>query len=221
MTCSYEDQITINKIYGIPMNKMIVVPNGVDCSATLFTPIEKRLENKKLLGLTNEKIGLFMGSWHKPNLEACEEIFKIAPSCPDVNFLLMGSQCAYFENNKKKIPSNVGMLGLVSEEVKNRIFSTVDFALNPMLLGSGTNLKMFDYMSAGIPVITTEFGSRGIPNKAIMILSDIFEMAKEINSFEINKMEDIIFKSRKYVEETYDWSIIADNLKNYLDTIIG
>ena len=74
----------------------------------------------------------------------------------------------YFQN--RDIPTNVGLLGVVNEMEKNRVFSTVDFALNPMYSGSGTNLKMFDFMSAGIPIITSEFGTRGIDNKNIFII---------------------------------------------------
>ena len=218
MTCSFEDQITINKIYGIPLEKMIVVPNGVDCEETSFTAVEQRLKNKAELGLSNEKLGLFMGSWHKPNLEACEEIFKIASECPQVKFLLMGSQCLYFEKEKTKIPSNVGFLGLVSDEVKNRVFATVDFALNPMLSGSGTNLKMFDYMAAGIPVITTEFGTRGINSKNHFIVTEIDEMESIINNYEFDNYADMITNSRKYVENTFDWKsiskILIDEMQN-------
>ena len=216
MTCSEKDKIDLSELYSIPLEKILVIPNGVDCSATVFTPLEQRLENKVQLGLENEKTGLFMGSWHKPNLDACEEIIKLAPKCPNIKFLLMGSQCMYYE--KKKLPANVGILGLVSEEAKNRIFSTVDFALNPMMSGSGTNLKMFDYMSAGIPVITTEFGTRGIENKDIFIVKEIKEMDKYINSFELCSLENMVFNAREYTEEIFDWSKIVNILIDKLAT---
>lgn len=212
MTCSYEDQVTLNQIYGVPMEKMVVIPNGVDCDITTFTPVDQRRENKKTLELENEKLALFMGSWHKPNLEACEEILKIALQCPEVKFLLMGSQCAYFENRKKMLPPNVGMLGLVSEEEKKRIFAVVDFALNPMLSGSGTNLKMFDYMSAGIPVITTEFGTRGIDNKDVFIISEIEDMPKVINEFDLKNNFEMIVNARNYVYENFNWNVIGEKL---------
>lgn len=207
MTCSEEDRITLSDLYSIPKEKIIVVPNGVDTDKTNFVSIDERIKNKIEAGLRNEKIGLFVGSWHGPNLEACEEIFKIADQCPDVKFMLMGSQCMYFEN--KEIPKNVGLLGLVSEEQKNKIFSMVDFALNPMKSGSGTNLKMFDYMSAGIPIITTEFGTRGIENKDIFIIKEIEQMHEVINNFDIRKNNEAVVNARQYVEQEFDWNKIA------------
>lgn len=215
MTCSQEDVETLHKLYGVPKEKMIVVPNGVDSAATQFTSVSERLQMKRKLGLEREKTGLFMGSWHQPNLDACEAIFKIAEKCPDVKFLLMGSQCLYFRG--RAIPDNVGMLGLVSEEEKNRVFSAVDFALNPMMSGSGTNLKMFDYMSAGIPVITTEFGTRGIDDKSQFIISEVDEMAETASAFELGDHAERVETARKYVEDTFDWSVIAKTLLNHLE----
>lgn len=215
MTCSEEDKKTLAELYHLDEQKIIVVPNGVDCDETPFVPVEQRLKNKKKLGLENEKIGLFMGSWHQPNLDACEKIFEIAKKCSDVKFLLMGSQCLYFQN--KDIPNNVGLLGLVSEEEKNRVFSTVDFALNPMYGGSGTNLKMFDYMSAGIPIITTEFGTRGIDNKEIFIISEASEMDQIIEKISIENESDRVSEARKYVEFEFDWKRIVEKMRKKME----
>jgi len=208
ITCSEEDRQAIHMLYNINLDKIVVVPNGVDCSQIKFTNIEERLENKNRIGLKQEKIGIFMGSWHGPNLEACEKIFEFAHECNDVNFLIMGSQCKYFEN--RKIPGNVGMLGIVSDEQKDNIFRNIDFALNPMLSGSGTNLKMFDYMAAGVPIITTPFGTRGINNNDLFHVAEICDIPKIINELDLCRSEEMVKKARKTVEELFDWKVIAD-----------
>jgi glycosyltransferase involved in cell wall biosynthesis len=219
MTCSLEDKETLAGIYGVGAEKISVVPNGVDCSQTRFTDLNARTANKKALGLGAETIGLFMGSWHGPNLEACEKIIEFAPKCPDVRILFMGSQCLYF--SKRTLPANIGLLGVVSEEVKNRVFSAVDFAVNPMLSGSGTNLKMFDYMAAGIPVITTEFGARGIDRKTVFHITEIDDMADAVNAFRLPAQEQTVNDARRYVEEEFDWAVIAQKLVGKLDELIG
>ena len=210
MTCSEDDKEAISDLYGISSNKIIVVPNGVDTKKTKYVNIEERKINKQNLRLENEKLGIFIGSWHPPNIEACEKIFEIAEKCQNTKFLLIGSHCLALNN--KKIPKNIALMGIVSEEVKNRIFSVADFALNPMLSGSGTNLKMFDYMAAGIPVITTEFGTRGIENKEFFHISDISNMHNIINDFILSENKEIIDKQRKYVEEYFDWKVISNNV---------
>ena len=219
MTCSKEDKLKLHDLYDVPIEKVIVVPNGVDVSATKYVSINARLHNKHNENLADQKIGLFMGSWHGPNLEACEYIFEIAEKCPDVVFLLMGSQCMYFEQHKNDyaIPENVGFLGLVSEEEKLKVFNTVDFALNPMMSGSGTNLKMFDYMSAGIPVITTSFGTRGIENTEGLIVAEIEEMPDVINNLVLSKCSKQIETARRTVEDEFDWNVISKKLLRRLE----
>ncbi|MDE7311937.1 MAG: glycosyltransferase [Eubacterium sp.] len=214
MTCSKEDQQLLNQKYGISTDKMIEVPNGVDCDEIPFTSVPERIKNKKDMGLLGEKLGIFMGSWHQPNLEACEAIFQIALECPDTKFLLMGSQCEYFRN--RKLPKNVGLLGLVSKEVKNKVFGAVDFALNPMASGSGTNLKMFEYMAAGIPVITTEFGTRGIDDKRYFTICEVRDMSKEIMNLSLSQKEEQIKNARSCVIKKFDWKNISMSLKSQI-----
>lgn len=215
MTCSEEDCQKIYELYNISMKKMVVVPNGVNTKEIFFTPTYKRMENKEKLGIGGEKIGVFMGSWHGPNLEACEVLFQIAPKCPDVKFMLMGSQCLYFKN--RKLPPNVACMGLVSEETKATVFRTVDFALNPMYSGSGTNLKMFDYMAGGLPIITTEFGTRGIEKKdSFIIANTVEEFAKAIQEFQISQQAERVKQARIYAESTFDWGVIVNNLRTYI-----
>lgn len=213
MACSKDDKQKLSELYNIPLDKIIIVPNGVDADLVKFTNFESRKANKKKLGIENEKIVLFMGSWHQPNLEACKYIFKLAEKTPEIKYLLMGSQCLYFRN--KKIPKNVGLLGVLDEDAKQAVLDAVDVALNPMMSGSGTNLKMFEYMAAGIPVITTEFGARGIGEKDFFILSSINEMDSDIckalygHDLDMCKLTNSV---RKYIEENFDWSKIANIL---------
>ena len=218
MTCSEEDREKINNVYQISVEKVIVVPNGVNTKEIQFTSVKQRLENKKRLGLDGEKIGIFMGSWHGPNLEACEVLFKVAERCPDVKFMLIGSQCMYFKD--RKLPSNVAPMGLVSEETKARVFSTADFALNPMYSGSGTNLKMFDYMAGGLPIITTEFGTRGIQKKdSFIIANTVDDFVQAVNEFVLKDETDRVTMARAYVEKSFDWSAIVKELQDKIKVL--
>lgn len=212
LTCSKEDASRIEKLYDIDSKKIIVVPNGVNVEETKFCTTEERQENKQLLGLSEgHLIGIFMGSWHGPNINAAKEVILMAKNCPSITFLLMGSVCDYFRGYT--IPKNVGLLGVVSASEKQKVFDCVDFALNPMRSGSGTNLKMFDYMSAGIPVITTRFGTRGIDDKTNFIFAEtISDFVNEICKFQLEDHEEMAKNGRNYVQEYFDWSIISKML---------
>ncbi|MEG6522883.1 glycosyltransferase family 4 protein [Desulfotomaculum sp. 1211_IL3151] len=219
MTCSQEDKERLAELYQIPLEKFIIVPNGVDLSSVPFTGWEERRKNKRELDLENEFLALFMGSWHPPNLEACENVFQMAKQIPEVKFLLLGSQCLAFA--QKEIPPNVGLLGAVTDEEKNYLFSLVDIALNPMVSGSGTNLKMFDYMAAGIPVLSTEFGARGIGavNGEQILISSLRDMPGEIYKFQNMSPEassSITARAADLVRERFAWNKIAEKLRERL-----
>jgi Glycosyltransferase len=223
MTCSQEDAERLAELYNVPKDKFITVPNGVDTTAVPFIPWAERQRKKRALGLEEEILVLFVGSWHPPNLEACEEIFRIAKQLPNVKFLLMGSQCIAFKN--RQLPDNVGLLGVVDDEEKNFIFSIVDLAINPMKSGSGTNLKMFDYLAAGIPVISTEFGARGIGSVGgeHLIICTVDEMPEIIYEFINNDDRTLrmVKAGHKLVSDKFDWKSIASVLFVKLNQVQG
>ncbi|HET8877630.1 MAG TPA: glycosyltransferase, partial [Casimicrobiaceae bacterium] len=63
---------------------------------------------------------------------------------------------------QRDCPVNVRLVGKLSEEDKLQYLQSADIAVNPMFAGSGTNIKMFDFMAAGLPVVATSMGARGI-----------------------------------------------------------
>jgi len=208
--CSEEDKINLVKTYKIDSKKIFVIPNGVDVSKSRFVAPNNRKVAKKVYGLENERIGVFIGSSHKPNIEAVNQILGLASQCTDTKFIILGSVCKEFKLDG--LPQNVGMLGVVDEKVKNKVFSLVDFALNPMMSGTGTNVKVFDYMASGIPVITTEIGARGIECRESLIISTIDEFKDIINSFDYENYETRISAARKYVLDNFDWELLGNKL---------
>jgi glycosyltransferase involved in cell wall biosynthesis len=55
----------------------------------------------------------------------------------------------------------VHFAGVVSEQEKQVWLARASVGLNPILTGSGTNLKMAEYAAWGLPVLSTAFGARG------------------------------------------------------------
>lgn len=211
IACSREDMERLKEYYGIPLDKMTAVPNGVDCRMTEYISLDEREALKEQVGIGGERLALFMGSWHPPNLRACEAIFGFARETPDIKYLILGSQCLAFKG--VSVPQNVGMMGPVDEDVKNIVLGLVDVALNPMTSGSGTNLKMFDYMAAGIPVITTEFGARGIDEVQHFTTVDISGFPRAVRDLleaDADELSDRLLKARAYVEENFDWPVLAE-----------
>lgn len=211
ITCSENDKNILSEIYNTPRKKFIVIPNGVDCDEIEFITIEQRQHMKKKVGFEDDYIAIFIGSWHPPNIEAVHFILKIADELPYIKFLIIGSVSMAFTN--KKLPDNVGLMGIVTESEKKFIYKIADLALNPMFSGSGTNLKMFDYMAAGIPVISTEFGARGIKKEMGLFISETENFVRDISQIlNSERLSENILLARNYTQNEFNWSKLADNL---------
>lgn len=213
--CSEDDLETMHSMYGIPKEQLHLLPNGVATEDNPFITIEERKQYKKKYALENEKVAIFIGGGHRPNMEACEMIMKAASFCKDTKFLFAGNLCN--ELSRKLCPENTALLGMISEETRRFLFSVADIALNPMYSGSGSNIKMFDYMAMGIPIITSKFGARGICDTSIFHIADTAdELISTINSFELKNDNASVIKARRLIEEKYDWKIIAENIGKIL-----
>jgi glycosyltransferase involved in cell wall biosynthesis len=84
-----------------------------------------------------------------------------------------------------------------------------------MFSGSGTNIKMFDFMAAGLPTLTTLIGARGITNHNQNVMriveprAECFEKALRelsVNDFERHKIGKA---ARACVEDNYSWEGIS------------
>jgi glycosyltransferase involved in cell wall biosynthesis len=143
------DQDLLSRFYGIPRNKVIVIPNGVDFSRFEDAP-----------SVTNPSISynktiFFHGtlSWY-PNLEAANIIVNyLAPKIPEVMFLIAGANLPLSLIRKIEKTRNVRYLGYL-ENLEGWIkASTVCIA--PILRGGGTKLKILEYAAAGKPIVAT------------------------------------------------------------------
>lgn len=120
-----------------------------------------------------------------------------------------------------KKAKNVILLGRISDEEKQELYRLADVALNPMTSGSGTNIKMLDYMAAGLPVISTPVGARGLDlenyeNAIICEIPDFPAKIKQIlNDNELHAK--ISLNGRRTVEDKFDWRKIASEMVKVLE----
>ena len=150
------DQDYFIKNYKINKNKTVLMQ--IPSSINNFIELSKN-ESRKKLGLPlNKTIAIFHGALpHPPNKEAMSLILKkIAPKFRNSNilFVLAGLNLKKFEKN------NVISLGFV--ENLEGLLAAADFAIVPIISGSGQRVKCSDYISAGLPFITTKKGIQGI-----------------------------------------------------------
>ena len=206
--CAPEDKDNFTKLYDISLD-MPFIANGVDLETVEFFSKKRKNFQKRKLKFNDKKTAIFIGSAHGPNIDAVDEIIKMAKIKDDFIFLIVGGVCTAFQN--KELPKNILLKGFVNDDKKNQLLSISNIALNPMKTGSGSNLKMLDYLASGIPIITTKIGARGLnlPSK-ILIYAKPKEFIKYFDN--IDYYTDAK-KGKNYVIKHFDWKSIANNLK--------
>ena len=210
------------KIYGVAEDKIRLLPHGVDISTTPF--IERASHNKiksKLKEISDKTTFVFTGSWHPPNLESVEFIISnLSPVNKDYHYFIVGSVTDYYvrEHPKTKIPENVTMLGLVSDSEKIGIYKLSDYAINPMFSGAGTNIKMLEYMAAGLPIISTKFGARGLKFSKNMLVCDKENFRNTIQFAVNSKYEESnsISENFNIIKNEYDYDLISRKCNSFL-----
>lgn len=219
-TCTADDIVSLSRLYGSRSGPTCAVPNGVDPDASPFVAPGQRRALRERLNLPLGPSALFVGSWHEPNIDAARLIVGMARNLPTVDFLIVGSVCFAIQDEDR--PRNVRLLGVLEDDVKALVSAVCDIALNPMQLGSGSNLKMFDYLSSGNPVLTTEFGARGINISheiECFIISDLGDFESNIIKIlaDLPLRDFLAHNSRRLIESEYAWDIIADKFVNFLN----
>ena len=193
--------------YDIDKDKITVIPPFINPHEFQKTSSEKRTLEK-----TSKKIEVvFHGSYaHPPNYDAFQLILNyIAPEVgkrnSSVYFLLAGPSVPIFER------PHVKSLGFVED--LQTLLANSDIAIVPLLMGEGAKIKVFDYMAAGLPIISTKKGIRAIKaesNKHAIILDAvdqrfidaIIDLADDPNKREILGRNAFELARVKYSQES-------------------
>lgn len=184
---------------------IMVVPNGA-LPPQPATPEQQAQARHKISqsGLS----AVFLGSAHPPNVEAGQFIVKqLAPACPQVQFHLVGSVCG----SLTPISPNVVLWGLVDEGLKTAILDHVNLALNPVNSGSGSNIKLADFMANGLYTLSTPFGVRGYTDQIAghYALADLDQFASVLNAFVVSDIDSPALRAQRHALFTAHLSMYA------------
>ncbi len=228
VTCSIEDAEVLAARAGRPASDgFVVIPNGTDVATTVPSPEHRTAAGRRWRdrwralahpAVAPSAVAVFVASWHPPNLDAAQALIDLAPELPDVVVLLVGSHSRYFQG--RTLPPNVVLAGVVSDTAKRTLLASVDVALNPMRTGSGTNLKIVEYFAAGIPVVSTPFGARGLDaGDEHLVLAEIDGFGAAVRGVLADPAaaHRRAAAARRLVVARYGWDRLGDRLADLLE----
>ncbi|TQR43695.1 glycosyltransferase family 4 protein [Paenibacillus popilliae] len=214
---SEEDRNKLKEIIPHGIRNSISIQNGVDLKLNSFFERDYSSIRKIFNG---HPVILFIGSSHQPNVEALNYIIeKLALENKHYYFLVIGSVC---DSYTKITPNNVVLMGKVDESTKDVLYRISDIAINPIYTGSGSNLKLAEYFSYKLPVVTTTFGARGynIQTNEHAIICELESFSNEITNLIRDKelKAKLVKNAYNFVQNDVNWLALARKYDDYLRT---
>lgn len=217
-TVSHVDCRQFECLYGI---KPEILPNGVDIDTfdqVSITQIEFVKKNYKL----TDKTILFMGSYlYKPNQEGIDFLIKkvmpkVVQRQPAVRLAIVGGEVPY----KKPWLITPGCIPFQELPV---FIKSCTIGVAPIFSGSGTRLKILEYMAAGKPVVSTAKGVEGIKAKEgidFLVAEEEADFAVAICQLLTDRIlsDSIGDKGQKSVRKFYSWKKILEGFPGSLQT---
>lgn len=156
---SEADRDFFTQKYKISKQKIILIQTPSSISDVLERSNDLKINSRKKLGLPLDKtIAIFHGGLpHPPNQEAVDLIKNYISkkiSDPKLLFVMAGNNLEPFREG------NVLSLGFV-DDLKDLLYSA-DFAIVPIISGSGMRVKCSDYITTALPFVSTKKGIEGI-----------------------------------------------------------
>lgn len=138
----------------------LMVPNGIDPERFRFSPTTRTRVRAELSIPDNVKLFLFTASKWGPNQEAFDFLLGFAKTHErrllehGIHLLVVGNVVAA----PIRLPA-LTATGNVDEA--EPYFAAADAAINPLVTGGGTNVKMGEFIAARLPILVSAFGARG------------------------------------------------------------
>ncbi len=214
---SQNDAYHFEKLYG---EKSLIVPNGVDIQ--FFDAVSNnQIKDIKAKYNLSGKLVLFMGLLaYLPNQEGLDFLINsvfpvVRKKMPDLKLVITGGML-------KNIEKWIINPGIIPFEEIPILVKACDVCVAPIFSGSGTRVKILEYMAAGKPVVSTTKGAEGISVKNgenLVIADDVENFAEEIVSL-VKKPEysgRISIQGRTLVRKNYSWTRIMHSFNRVLD----
>ena len=217
------DKSRLANLYAFDESKIYVVPNGANLKPKYVFSDYDRNEIRRYLKLDKTLVGIFLGSSYPANVKSYLKTREMLQSSGFTGtIILVGTIDKARSDSWADMDFEERWFGFVDEPLKEMLLSISDFALNLVFAGAGTNLKLYDYMGAGIPVIANKFGQRGVDYSGWCLpgdtLTEVVCALEALTNFREKTLE-IAIKARAIALKEFDWQAISYNFIQILEDI--
>jgi len=216
--------------HGIPSNKMVALPEGVDTSVDPKNFDKKAQDIRKNLGLENKKVIVYVGTMNRfRQLDFLFEVLKhILPQHPRVHLLMVGGgkgprdlEWLKHRASALGVEGNVTFTGWAPREEVPAYIRASDVGVSPFfpnrVLMNNSPIKLLEYMALEIPLVATDIPEqRKIIEESgggICVPWDTEKFAgavKEVLSFIHSERHAMGQRGRAWVKKHRDFCVLAE-----------
>jgi glycosyltransferase involved in cell wall biosynthesis len=165
---------------------------------------------------------VFVGSSHPPNNAAARWIIeRLAPACPAWQFEIVGA-CGPAAG---VAPRSANLLLRGAVDSLAQVLADADVALNPVSEGSGINMKLFDYLRHGLPVLSTPLGARGfeqLPASGLQVCErEGFAPTLAAWREQPRLLTQLAAQGPACVREHFDWDVVGQRVRTRMATMMA
>jgi glycosyltransferase involved in cell wall biosynthesis len=220
LAVSEDDARSFVDDYAADARKVKVVANGVDVAAQDRISPEAKAEFRERAGLSGRDVGVFIGSAYGPNVASYRMARQWLHAAGFTGvMLIVGKISEAYDKTWPKVGFTEEWRGFVDDETKRLLTGAADFALHLVTEGGGTNIKLFDYMASGVPIIANKFGTRGVDEDGWFIPADsLMDLRQVVGARTWASKEAAAAATRAHdiALRRFDWSAIADGYQAIL-----
>lgn len=210
LVCSDEDLSYLKRKHQV--DNLRLLSNGVDLST--FSGQEHNYEPNDIL--------LFTGNMdYAPNVDAViyfvhEVLPEIIKVHPQVKFIIAGQRP--IEKVKALAAENIEITGFVRD--LKQVYQSASVVVAPLRFGAGTQNKVLEAMSMGVPVVCSEIGFAGLgiqSGEGVIMQSEKQAFIDSVCQLLSNQTlrESVGKAGKKVIIEKFDWEIITNQLEQY------
>ncbi|MBP7961106.1 MAG: glycosyltransferase family 4 protein [Caldilineaceae bacterium] len=230
IVCSGHMAGELQRFFGIPLDKSIVIPNGVDPAPLQGCPAEQTQAARLRHAPNGERLLFFVGriTPEKGLYVLLDAMPQILAAYPNTRLLVAGKASEQLRPNVEQlgIADQVELLGFISDEERNCLYQSVDAAIFPSLY-EPFGIVALEAMAAGCNVIASEVGGLGevvqhlhngltvLPGQPESIAWAVNELFQNPRSAERWRKE-----AARQVEMLYNWHDIAEQTLELYQSIV-
>ena len=206
--------------YGVDPAKLRVVPNGVAVNGYDCISSEVCTAFRSESGIVDGDIGIFLGSAYGPNVDSYRMAREMLDkACFTGTVFVVGRISDVYDESWPSVQFTEKWFGFVDDAVKHLLVKSADFAIQTVTSGGGTNLKLFDYMAAGVPILANAFGRRGVAEDGWFISVETASDMRDVvatRQWRSASALEAASVARKIALRDFDWDSIAKQYRAIL-----